>query len=49
MDGACEGALELRVVRIEALDDEVRVRLVLCEDDRLADPVAACDPLSFAS
>ena len=39
--------LNLRVVRIEPLDDEVGVRLVLGEDDRLADPVAACDPLPF--
>ena len=43
MDGTGVGALEFRIVRVEALNNEVSVRLILCENDRFADPVAARD------
>src|SRR5439155_19910482 len=34
---------ELRIVSVEALDDELRVSLILGKDDRLADSVASLD------
>jgi hypothetical protein len=40
-DDARELAFEVRVVRVEAVGDEVRVLLVLREDNRLAESVAA--------
>ena len=43
IDHSREGALEVRVVGIEALRDELRVLLILGEDDRLAEPVAGGD------
>ena len=38
VDHPREGALQVRVVGIEPLDDEFRVVVVLGEDDRLAEP-----------
>ncbi len=43
VDHARELAFVVRIVRVEPLGDEVGVRLVLREDDRLAEPVAARD------
>ena len=40
IDHPREGALEVRVVGIEALRDELRVVVILGEDDGLAEPVA---------
>jgi hypothetical protein len=48
MDRAGKGTPELRIVGIEALDDEVCMCLVLGEDDRLPDPVATCHPLAVS-
>jgi hypothetical protein len=43
IDHPREGALEVRVVGIEALRDELRVVVILGEDDGLAEPVAGGD------
>jgi hypothetical protein len=42
-DDPRERTLQVRVVGVETLGDELGVLLVLGEDDRLAQPVAACD------
>src|ERR1700733_1826132 len=42
-DDAGELSLEMRIVRVEAIGDEVGMVLVLGEQNRLAEPVAACN------
>jgi hypothetical protein len=45
IDGARKGALVVRIVHVKAFEDELRVRLVLGEDDRLGKAIAAGDSL----